>query len=100
MSVVRKATAAAAGSLLMLGAMAAPSQAAPTIQDGLVNVKVGNVYLLNGNDINVNVVAEVVATVCDVNVDVTALATLVDATGHKETVCRAEGGKVTIVNNN
>ena len=45
MSVLKKTTAAAAGSLFLLGAIAGPSQAAEntTLNDGLVSVTVGDI---------------------------------------------------------
>ena len=68
-------------------------------QDGLVNVVVGDVTI--AEDINVALVADVVATVCPiVDVDVAALATLVDQRSRSQTVCRTESGdKVKIVQN-
>ncbi|GKV74470.1 hypothetical protein [Pseudarthrobacter sp. NCCP-2145] len=101
MSVLKKATAVAAGSLFLLGAVAAPSQAKnnTTINDGLVNVTVGDVTVEDAVD--VNVAASVVATLCDV-ADIGAIAVLgeaVDASGKKETICRTDAGPVRIVNN-
>ena len=45
MSVMRKVAAGAAGSLMLMGAVAVPSDAArnTTFQDGLVNVNIGDV---------------------------------------------------------
>jgi hypothetical protein len=60
------ATLAAAGSI----AMAAPAMAAP--QDGLVNVNVGDVQILN--DVTVGVAANVLANVCGVQVDAAVIA--------------------------
>lgn len=101
MSVLKKATAVAAGTLFLLGAVAGPSQAKNnnTLQDGLVNVVVGDVVVRDAVD--VNVAASVAATLCDV-VDVGSIAVLgtaVDTTGKKETVCNTAAGPVRIVNN-
>lgn len=100
MSVMRKVAAGAAGSLMLIGAIGGPAQAKnnTTINDGLVNVTVGDVVL--DDLVDVNLVANVVATVCPiVDVDVAALAEQVDASGKKELVCRTESGPVRIVNN-
>lgn len=80
-------------------AFAAPSTAEAQKQDGLVNVVVGDVTI--AEDVNVNLVADVVATVCaNVPVNITALATLVDNRSRNEVVCRTEDGdKVRIVQN-
>lgn len=98
MSVLKKATAVAAGTLFLLGAVAGPSQAKDntTINDGLVNVTVGDVTVTD----TIDVAAAIAANVCGVNVsNVAILGTAVDASGKKETVCRNEDGKVTITNN-
>ncbi len=101
MSVLKKTTAAAAGSLFLLGAVAGPSQAADntTLNDGLVNVTVGDITVKDAVD--VNVAASVAATLCDV-ADIGSIAVLgeaVDATGTEETVCDTATGPVRIVNN-
>ena len=61
-------------------AMAQPASAAPLVTGGLVNVTVSDVDLLNDNDVdilndvlnrnrvNVGVVAQIAATVCDTNI--------------------------------
>lgn len=100
MSMLKKATAAAAGTLFLLGAVAGPSQAKDntTINDGLVNVTVGDVTVEDAVDLNV--AASVAATVCAlVEADVLLLAEQVDATGKKEIVCKTDAGAVKIVNN-
>lgn len=93
----------------MVGAMAAPSQAARPIvaQDGLVNVAVNGVNILNNNDvdINVGVAAGIAATVCGVDVGPLALAVLgqavaVDNSGQTRTICETAAGPVTISQNN
>lgn len=103
MSVMKKATAVAAGTLFLLGTVAGPSQAKDntTINDGLVNVTVGDVTVEDLIDIgDISVLANVVATVCPiVDVDLALLAEQVDASGKKELVCKTENGPVRIVNN-
>ena len=76
-----------AASALVTG-VALPAQAAndPT-QDGLVNVAIGDITI---KDINVSVVANVVAQVCGVHVGgVAVLGTAVDDSGEAATVCSA-----------
>jgi hypothetical protein len=97
MSVLKKTTAAAAGSLFLLGAVAGPSQAADntTLNDGLVSVTVGDITIEDAVDVSV------AATLCDV-ADIGSIAVLgeaVDATGTERTVCDTVTGPVTIVNN-
>lgn len=91
MSIMRKITAAAAGSLFIIGAVAAPSQAVRDVdQDGLVNVSVGNVTILE--DVNVAVAANVAAQVCGVKVGpVILLAQEVDANDTTRVVCDQQG---------
>lgn len=96
MSIMRKITAAAAGSLLLMGAVAVPSQAArnATFQDGLVNVNVGDVTI--ARDVNVAAVVGIAANVCGVNVGPVAAAILgqagaVDNSGRARTLCMAAG---------
>ena len=79
-----------------LGAL--PAQAAGHDQDGLVNVAVGDVNILN--DANVGVAAQVAANVCGVEVGpVAVLGNAVDATGVTRTVCTTPTGPVTIEQN-
>jgi hypothetical protein len=85
-------------------AFAAPSVAeAQTKQDGLVNVVIGDVTVLQ--DVNIAVALDAVVQACDL-VDATVIAnvltgiTLVDATSRNFTVCRtADRDKVKIVQN-
>ncbi|SKB71349.1 hypothetical protein SAMN05660916_02252 [Arthrobacter sp. 31Cvi3.1E] len=105
MSIMRKITAAAAGSLFIIGAVAGPSQAArnTTFQDGLVNVTVGDVTI--AEDVNVAAVVGIAANVCGVNVGPVAAAVLgeataVDASGRDRVICESTGGlPVTIEQN-
>lgn len=116
MSIIRKVTAAAAGSLMLVGAVAAPSQAQrPVFQDGLVNVNITDVNILNNVlnnnnlvdlvDVNVADVADIIIQACGVDVGPVAAgilgqATAVDRSGNSRTVCEAGTGTVSIVQNN
>lgn len=95
-----KATAGAvfAGSLLFAGGMAPASAAPVAVQDGLVNVAVGDVTILE--DVNVGVAAQVAANICGVKVGpVAALGRAVDRSGDTATVCQSPQGPVTISQN-
>lgn len=102
MNIMRKAgaTVALTGSLLLAGgALAGPAVAAPSNdQDGLVNLFIGEVNILN--DADIGVVAQVAANVCGVKVGpVAVLGTAVDRSGSTETVCTTNQGPVTIRQN-
>jgi hypothetical protein len=95
---IKKALAAVSASALLTMSAAAPAGAATQTQDGLVNVAVGDVTI--ARDVNVAVVADVVANVCGTNVGpVTALAQEVDATGTATAVCTSGGQTVRILQN-
>jgi hypothetical protein len=89
----------------MVTAVAAPASAAgPQNQDGLVNVAVGDVTILQ--DVNVAAVVGVAATVCDVTVGpvsaaILGQATAVDRSGRSRTICMAaaNGQPVTLIQN-
>jgi hypothetical protein len=67
-------------------------------QDGLVNVMIGDVSILN--DANIGVAANVAANVCGVRVGpVAVLATQVDASGAQQTVCGTGDQAIRIVQN-
>lgn len=101
MSTIRKvgASLALTGSLLLTGgALAGPASAANQAQDGLVNVAVGDVSVLN--NARIGVAANVVAQICGLKVGpVAVLATQVDVTGQSATVCNAPSGPVVISQN-
>jgi hypothetical protein len=79
-------------------AVAVPAGAQIAIQDGLVNVSVGNVTILE--DVRVGVAAQVVAQICGVQVGpVVLLAQRVDASGTTSTVCRSENRPIRITQN-
>jgi hypothetical protein len=97
--------AAAATSALFVGVSMAPAQASQQAprQDGLVNVNVGDVTVLQ--DVNIGVIANVVANVCDV-ADVGPIAAGVlgkaratDNSGRDMTICMAGTDPVTLVQN-
>src|SRR5262245_44308357 len=99
-NIVKTVTAGAVlgGSLLCTGGLAIASAQPLQLQDGLVNVAVGNVSVLK--NANVGVGATVAAGVCGINVsDVNVLADQVDTDGGQRTVCTVPGGAVTISQN-
>jgi hypothetical protein len=78
--------------------VAAATPAAAQQQDGLVNVNVGDVTILE--DVNIGVAAQVAAQICGVNVGpVAVLGTAVDRSGDTETVCESDQGPVTLEQN-
>ena len=80
-----------AGALMLIAAPVATAQN----QNGLVNVMVGDVSILE--DANIGVAAQVAAQICGVNVGpVAVLGTAVDRSGDTRTVCEAALGDVTI----
>lgn len=87
-----------AGSLLFAAGVAPASAAPNQIQDGLVNVAVGDVTILE--DVRVGVAANVVAQVCGLKVGpVALLARQVDRSGASNTVCTSNGAPITISQN-
>lgn len=85
-----------ATSLVAVG-VAAPTASAQD-QDGLVNVAIGDVNILN--DANIGVAAQVAANVCGVRVGpVAVLATQVDRSGESRTVCTIGDQDVVISQN-
>ena len=102
MNIMRKAGASIAltGSLLLAGgALAGPASAAPNQnQDGLVNVAVGAVTILQ--DVNIAAAVQAAVQACGVTVkNVALLATITDFTGNTTTVCRTDQGRVTFQQN-
>lgn len=82
----------------LVGSAAAPATAATQIQDGLVNVAVGDVTITDAVDIGV--AAQVAANICGVKVGpVAVLGRAVDRTGDTRTVCTTDQGPVTLTNN-
>ena len=85
-----------AGAALTLG-VTAPALA-QTTQDGLINVAVGDVTILQ--DVNVGVAAQVAAQICGVKVGpVAVLGQAVDRSGATRTVCTTDQGPVTLTQN-
>jgi hypothetical protein len=83
-----------ASSLLALG-VAGPAGAQD--QNGLVNVAIGDVNILNNVDIGV--AAQVAANICGVKVGpVAVLGTAVDRSGNARTVCTTDQGPIRITN--
>ena len=79
-------------------AATAPAFAQIAVQDGLVNVAVGDVTILE--DVNVGVAAQVAANVCGVKVGpVAVLGRAVDRSGMTSTICVSPQGPVTIRQN-
>ncbi|MBT2551421.1 hypothetical protein [Arthrobacter sp. ISL-65] len=102
MNIMRKAGAGIAltGSLLLGGgALAGPAVAAPNqTQDGLINVAIGDVTILE--DVNIGVAAQVAANICGVKVGpVAVLGQAVDRTGAPATVCTTDQGPITLRQN-
>lgn len=100
MRLITKASAglALAGSLFMAGGMVPASAAPNQAQDGLVNVAIGDVTVLQ--DVNIGVAAQVAAQICGLKVGpVAVLGTAVDRSGTATTVCTATQGPIRLVQN-
>jgi len=86
------------GALLFTGGMGLAQAAPLNLQDGLVNLAIGDVTVLE--NVNAAVAANVAAAVCGINVsDVNVLAEQVDADGGQQTVCDVTARPVDIVQN-
>jgi hypothetical protein len=73
----------------------AGTASAQPLQNGLVNVAVGDVTILE--DVNIGVAAQVAAQVCGLKVGpVAVLGTAVDRSGETRTVCESDQGPVTL----
>jgi hypothetical protein len=95
LSIKKTCAALFATALLGVGIAAPASAANNSQQNGLVNVSVGDVSLLN--NANIGVAANVAAAVCGVNVGpVAVLAANTAATGTQNTVCQTPTGPVTL----
>lgn len=87
-----------AGALVLTLGLGTPAFAQPQIQDGLVNVAVGDVTILE--DVNIGVAAQVAANICGVKVGpVAVLGTAADAGNTTRTVCTTDQGPVRIIQN-
>ncbi len=93
----RRLAALLLASALML--VAVPVAASATqVQDGLVNVAVGDITITDAVDIGV--AAQIAANICGVKVGpVAVLGTSVDRSGDSRTVCTTDQGPVTINQN-
>ncbi len=97
MNMLHRSGVAVASGLMFTAALGAPAQAQVT-QDGLVNVNVGDVTILQ--DVNVGVAANIVAQICGVKVGpVAVLGRAVDRSGDTDTVCRTDGAPIKITQN-
>lgn len=101
MSVTKKLSAGLAATALTLGLAGGGAAYADTTQDGLVNVNVGDVEILN--DVNVAVAANAIVQACGINVNavvgILAVVEQVDQTDRSRTLCRADGGNIEVVQN-
>jgi hypothetical protein len=83
---------------LMAVGFTGPASGQVAVQDGLVNVAIGDVEVLN--DARIGVAAVVAANICGVKVGpVAVLGRAVDRSGTTETVCQTPTGPVTIEQN-
>ena len=83
---------------LMAVGFTGPASGQVAVQDGLVNVAIGDVEVLN--DARIGVAAVVAANVCGVQVGpVAVLGSAVDRSGDAATVCETPTGPVTISQN-
>lgn len=99
-SMMKKISAGAVmgGALLFTGGLGVASAQPLQLQDGLVNLAIGDVTILE--DVNVGVAANVAAAICGLEVGpVNVLAESVDADGGTETVCDVTGGPIELVQN-
>jgi hypothetical protein len=84
-------------SAVVLTGAAAPASAATQVQDGLVNVAVGDTIT---DAVDIGVAAQVAAQICGVKVGpVAVLGRAVDGSGDSETVCTTDQGPVTLEKN-
>jgi len=82
---------------LSLG-LVGPAAAQVNVGDGLVNVQIGDVSVLN--NLNLGVAAEIAAQICDISVsNVAVLAEQVDRSGRQRTVCETPQGPIIITQN-
>ena len=92
---VKTAVVTVFASATLLGGATAASAAPNQQQNGLVNVAVGDVTILE--DVNIGVAAQVAAQICGVKVGpVAVLGTAVDASGATRTVCTTDQGPITL----
>jgi len=93
----KRLSVAVLSSAILFAGIAAPTASAQE-QDGLVNVMIGDISILN--DANIGVAANVAANICGVKVGpVAVLATQVDASGGQRTVCGTGDQAIRLVQN-
>ncbi|WP_347687949.1 hypothetical protein [Mycobacterium sp. B14F4] len=98
---MKRATAGAVmgGALLFTGGMGVAAAQPLQLQDGLVNLAIGDVSVLN--DVNVGVAAQISALLCD-TVDVGQLGVLaeqIDSGAEESYTCTSEVGDITMSQN-
>lgn len=82
---------------LSLG-LAGPAAASTQLGDGLVNVQIGDISVLD--NANIGVAADIVAQVCGISVsNVAVLAEQVDKSGKSRTVCTTKDGQDVVITN-
>jgi hypothetical protein len=84
------------GSLLFSGMGIANAAPPVNLQDGLINVGVGDVTI--AKDVNVGVAAQIIAAVCGTDVTAAVLGG-VDESGDTQTFCTLPGGPLTVEQN-
>jgi hypothetical protein len=96
---IRKSMLSLVTASALVTGVALPANAANNAQqDGLINLAVGDVNVLN--DANIGVVAQVAANVCGVNVGpVAVLGRAVDRSGATTTVCTTGDQAVRLIQN-
>jgi hypothetical protein len=95
-SIVRRTAVTLAASAAVVTAAAVPASA--QVQDGLINVAVGDVTILQ--DVNIGVAAQVAANICGLKVGpVAVIGTAVDRSGEPRTVCTTAQGPVRLTQN-
>jgi hypothetical protein len=95
-TIIRRTAVTLAAGAALVTAAAAPASA--QVQDGLINVAVGDVTILQ--DVNIGVAAQVAAQLCGLKVGpVAVLGQAVDRSGTTRTVCTTAQGPVTLRQN-
>ena len=97
-SLVRKTMIPVFAGAALLTAGVAPASAATQLQDGLINVAVGDIEIEDAVD--VQVAAQVAANLCGVDVGpVAVLGNAVDADGADRVVCTTDQGQPVVLTN-
>lgn len=97
-STIKRTTVSAVigGSMLFAGMGLAHAAPPVNLQDGLVNVGVGDVEI--AKNVNVDVAAQILAAVCWTDVTAAVLGE-VDQTGDTQTFCSLPGGPLSVTQN-